>query len=164
MLDRGVPAKHRFQCAAVNQADDPPQGGWSRCTLHFRWESGLQQRETRLDESTQGLAGLRPAQQTEDAEQKDVGQAIALRLLVAGIGHARQHLYEWVIHWCNLCLAASWQGMVTLKTRFCCLFGRCRIRIHPVLNSVDLVSNDPAFNAKGKRTYYNLAFRWRQPS
>src|SRR3954452_10041030 len=83
-----------------------------------------EQPETLLDEGTQGLVGFRPAQEIEDAEQKDVGQTIALRLLPAGIGHARQHLYEWVIHdeWvihgCNLSLAASWQGMVTPQTRF----------------------------------------------
>jgi hypothetical protein len=104
MLDRGVPAKHRFQCPAVDQPDDPPQGRWNRCALHFRRESGLKQCKTLVDERTQGRVGLRPAQETEDAEQKDVGQTITLRLLAAGIGHARQHLYKRVIHRCNLSL------------------------------------------------------------
>jgi hypothetical protein len=89
-----------------------------RVHASFSTGSGLEQPETLLDEGTQGLVGFRPAQETEDAEQKDVGQTIALRLLPAGIGHARQHLYEWVIHGCNLSLAASWQGMVTPQTRF----------------------------------------------
>jgi hypothetical protein len=113
-----MPAKHRFQCPAVNQADDPPHARWSGCALHFRRESGLEQRETLLDEGTQGLVGLRPAQKTEDAEQKDVGQTISLRLLPARVGHARQHLDERVIHRCSLSLAASWKGMATPETRF----------------------------------------------
>jgi hypothetical protein len=85
----------------------------SGCALHFRRESGLAQRQTLLDEGTQGLVGLRPAQETEDAEQKDVSKTIPFRLFPAGVGHARQHLDERVIHRCKLSMAASWYGMVT---------------------------------------------------
>ena len=106
MLGHSMPAEHRFQGRAVNQADDPPQGRWRRCTLHARWESGLQQRETLLNEGTQALVGLRPAQKTEDAKHQNVGETIPLRLPSAAVGHARQHLYERLIHWCNLSLAA----------------------------------------------------------
>ena len=35
MLGHSMPAEHRFQCRAVNQADDPPQGRWRRRALHL---------------------------------------------------------------------------------------------------------------------------------
>ena len=35
MLHCGMPAEHRFQAAAVHQADDPPQRRWRRCALHL---------------------------------------------------------------------------------------------------------------------------------
>src|SRR6478672_985656 len=128
----------------VNQADDPPQGRWRWGALHFRWESGLEQCEPLLDEGTQGLAGFRPAQETEDAEHKDVGQTIPFRLFPAGVGHATQHFYERVIHRCNLSKVASLWHMVMPKTRFSCHHALCRVRIYPVFHSVNLVSNDPA--------------------
>jgi hypothetical protein len=35
MLRRSLLAERRFQCPAVNQADDPPQGRWRRCARHL---------------------------------------------------------------------------------------------------------------------------------
>src|ERR671933_3075957 len=104
MLGHAMPAEHGFEARTVNQANDPPQGRWRRGTRHGRGESGLQQRETLLEEGTQALVGLRATQKAEDAKHQDIGETIPLRWSAAAVGHARQHLYERLIHRCNLSL------------------------------------------------------------